>query len=106
MMVDPHNAPLEDGPETIPLALVALALASIAARISEFGFSPNKAAALGMNLLLLLVNLAWSAWLYARFLRGADSFAALERWQTNYLPAYAIWAACVAATFPPIFGYV
>ena len=98
--------------DRIQLALVALALvvdivalASIAARISEFGFSPNKAAALGMNL-LLLVNLAWSAWLYARFLRGAGSFAALERWQTDYLPAYAIWAACVAAAFPPIFGYV
>ena len=50
------------------LVVDAVALASIAARISEFGFTPNRVAALGENL-ILLVNLAWSAWLYARFLR-------------------------------------
>ncbi|MGB7296078.1 MAG: permease prefix domain 1-containing protein, partial [Candidatus Aminicenantales bacterium] len=52
---------------TCALIVDALALWAIAARISEFGFSPNKTAALGLNL-LLLVNLAWSAVLYARFL--------------------------------------
>ena len=80
-------------------------LVAIAARIAEFGFSPNKVAALGENL-LLLVNLAWSAWLYARFLQGRGSFAALERWQTTYLPVYAVWAGLVVAVFPPLFGYV
>ena len=50
------------------LVVDAVALAAIAARISEFGFTPNRVAALGENL-ILLVNLAWSAWLYARFLR-------------------------------------
>ena len=40
-------------------------------RITEFGFTPNRVAALGENL-ILLVNLLWSAWLYARFLRGGD----------------------------------
>ena len=69
------------------LVVDALALAAIAARISEFGFTPNRVAALGENL-ILLVNLAWSAWLYAQFLRGAGPFAALERWQTQYLPVY------------------
>ena len=58
----------------------ALALAAIAARISEFGFTPNRVAALGENL-ILLVNLTWSAWLYARFLRHRGSFAVLEQWQ-------------------------
>ena len=71
----------------------------------EKRFSPNKVAALGENL-LLLVNLAWSAWLYARFLQGRGSFAALERWQTTYLPVYAVWAGLVVAVFPPLFGYV
>ena len=86
------------------LAADAAALAAIAARISEFGFSANKAAALGENL-VLLVNLAWSAWLYVRFLRGRGPFAALERWQTAYLPVYAVWAGIVAILFPPLFGY-
>ena len=46
------------------LVVDGVALAAIAARISEFGFTPNRVAALGENL-ILLVNLAWSAWLYA-----------------------------------------
>jgi len=83
----------------------AVALWAIAARITEFGFSPNRVAVLGVNV-ILLVNLAWSAVLYTRFLRRRGSFAALERWQTNYLPVYAIWAAFVVIVFPPLFGYV
>jgi len=86
------------------LVVDGVALAAIAARISEFGFTPNRVAALGENL-ILLVNLAWSAWLYADFLRRRGSFAALERWQIAYLPVYSVWAALVVVTFPPVFGY-
>jgi hypothetical protein len=82
----------------------ALALWAIAARISEFGFSPNKTAALGMNL-LLLVNLGWSVMLYARFLAGRAPFTCLESWQTAYMPAFAVWAWVVALLFPVIFSY-
>ena len=57
------------------LIVDVFALAAIAARISDFGFTPNRTAALGENL-ILLVNLAWSAWLYARFLRGRAPFSA------------------------------
>ncbi len=82
-----------------------VALGAIAARISEFGFTPNRVAALGENV-LLLVNLAWSAVLYIRFLRGRGSFAAVEKWQTDYLPVYAAWAAVVVIVFPPLFAYM
>jgi hypothetical protein len=82
----------------------AVALWAIGARISEFGFSANRVAALGMNL-ILLVNLAWSALLYIRFLRGRGALTGLERWQTNYLLVYALWAAIVVIVFPPAFGY-
>jgi hypothetical protein len=83
----------------------AVALWAIAARITEFGFTPNRVAALGENA-ILLVNLAWSAVLYIRFMSGRGSFTALERWQTNYLPVYAVWAAIVVIAFPPVFGYI
>ena len=83
----------------------AVALWAIAARITEFGFTPNRVAALGENV-LLLVNLAWSAVLYVRFLSRRGSFASLERWQTNYLPVYALWAAIVVIAFPPLFAYI
>jgi hypothetical protein len=86
------------------LVVDGVALAAIAARISEFGFTPNRVAALGENL-ILLINLAWSAWLYACFLRHRGSFAVLERWQIAYLPVYSVWAALVVVMFPPVFGY-
>jgi hypothetical protein len=86
------------------LLVDAIALWAIAGRISEFGFSPNKIAALGENL-ILLVNLGWSAVLYARFLAGRVAFTPLERWQTAYLPTYAVWAWVVVVVFPPLFGF-
>jgi hypothetical protein len=86
------------------LVIDGVALYAIAARISEFGFTPNRVAALGENI-ILLVNLTWSAWLYARFLRHRSSFAVLERWQIAYLPVFSAWAAGVVLVFPPLFGY-
>jgi len=86
------------------LVIDGVALYAIAARISEFGFTPNRVAALGENI-ILLVNLTWSAWLYARFLCHRSSFAVLERWQMAYLPVFSAWAAVVVLVFPPLFGY-
>ena len=82
----------------------AFALAAIGGRISEFGFTPNRVAALGENV-VLLGNLGWSTVLYIRFLRGRGPFTSLERWQTTYLPAYSVWAAIVVVVFPPVFGF-
>jgi hypothetical protein len=106
---DPQAPPdLFDGLQLLlvvsALVVDGVALWAIAARITEFGFTPNRVAALGENL-ILLVNLAWTAWIYANFLRRRGTFAALERWQIAYLPVYSIWAALVVVVFPPLFGY-
>ena len=106
---DPQAEPgLFDGLQLLlvicALLVDALALWAILARISEFGFSPNRVAALGENL-ILVVNLGWSAVLYARFLRRRVGFAALERWQTAYLPVYAVWAWVVVVLFPLVFSF-
>jgi hypothetical protein len=79
-------------------------LVAMITRIADAGFTANKLAALGMNL-VLLVNLIGSTRLLARFNRGASPFAALERWQTAYLPVYGLWAAFVVLALPPIFGF-
>jgi hypothetical protein len=86
------------------LAIDVLVLIEIAGRITEYGATPNKAAALGENV-VLLANLAWSAWLLLRFVRRRTPFAALELWQTGYLPVYAAWAWIVVLVFPPLFSY-
>jgi hypothetical protein len=81
-----------------------LALWAIGSRISSFGSTPNRVAALGENV-VLLVNLTGAALLYARFLRGRVAFSRLLQWQTFYLYVFAAWAAIVAFAFPPLFGF-
>ena len=44
-------------------------------------------------------------WLLLNFARRRTPFAALERWQTGYLPVYAAWAWIVVLVFPPLFSY-
>ena len=86
------------------LVVDLVALLAISVRISDYGFTPNRTAALGENL-ILFVNLAVSAWLYVRFLRSRASFSALEQWQTSYLPVFFLWAAIVVVVFPLIFRF-
>jgi hypothetical protein len=86
------------------LVLDVMVFGSMVARIGDLGFTPNRVAALGLNL-VLLVNLGGAAWLSAQFLTGRTAFHRIERWQTAYLPTFALWAATVAAVLPPLFGF-
>jgi hypothetical protein len=86
------------------LVLDALVLVSMVSRIGDVGWTPNRAAALGLNL-VLLVNLAVTAWRSVEFLSGRGSFHRIERWQTTYLPVFAAWAAVVVVALPPAFGF-
>ena len=86
------------------LVLDVLVLAAMIARIGDLGFTPNRVAALGLNL-VLLANLAGAAWLSTRFLTRRIAFHHLERWQTSYLPTFALWAATVVIILPPLFTF-
>jgi hypothetical protein len=89
----------------IALVIDGLVLAAISGRIAdEYGATPNRVSALGENV-ILLVNLAVSAWLILAFLRRRRGFGAIERWQTAYLGIYAVWAWVVVLAFPPIFDF-
>jgi hypothetical protein len=86
------------------LVLDGMVLGSMIARIGDLGFTPNRAAALGLNL-VLLVNLAGAAWLSIRFLTARVAYTRLERWQTTYLPVFAVWSATVVVILPPLFAF-
>jgi hypothetical protein len=86
------------------LVLDVMVLGAMISRIGDLGFSPNRTAALGLNL-VLLVNLAGAAWLAARFLMRRSRLQRLEHWQTTYLPVFALWAAAVVVVLPPLFGF-
>jgi hypothetical protein len=86
------------------IVLDVLVLISMFARIGEFGFTANRVAALGLNL-VLLVNLAVTAWLILRLVTGRATAVRLERWQTGYLPVFATWVVLVVLALPPVFGF-
>jgi hypothetical protein len=86
------------------LVLDVMVLGTMVARIGQLGFTPNRVAALGLNL-VLLVNLAVAAWLSVRFLTGRVAFHRLERWQTGYVPVLATWIATVVIVLPPLFAF-
>jgi hypothetical protein len=86
------------------LVLDLMALGAMTARIGDVGFTPNRTAALGLNV-VLLVNLAGAAWLSGRFLARRSGFHRLERWQTTFLPVFALWAAAVVVVLPLLFGF-
>jgi hypothetical protein len=86
------------------LVLDVMVLGTMIARIGDLGFTPNRTAALGLNL-VLLVNLAGAAVLSARFLTRRSTLHRLERWQTTYLPVFALWAATVVVILPPLFAF-
>ena len=86
------------------LVLDVMVLGAMIARIGDLGFTPNRTAALGLNL-VLLVNLAGAALLSTRFVGRRSRLHTLERWQTTYLPVFALWSAAVVVGMPLVFGF-
>ncbi len=86
------------------LILDGMGLYVMSGRVGDLGFTPNRVATLGLNL-VLLVSLAGTAWLSFRFITGRGTLHRLERWQTSYLPVFAIWAAAVVVVLPPLFDF-
>jgi hypothetical protein len=84
--------------------LDVLVLVSMFGRIGELGFTANRVAALGLNI-ILLVNLVVTAWLIGRVLVRRALPVRLEQWQTGYLPVFAAWVVLVVLAVPPLFGF-
>lgn len=81
-----------------------IALWGILARLQAFGFSANRTAALGENL-LLLGNLVLLSIGYGRYMAKKQPFQRIVELQMRFLPLYGIWAAVVVSIFPLLFGF-
>ena len=81
-----------------------LVLVTMLARVGEFGFTANRVAALGLNL-VLLVDLVVTAVIIIGMLRHRTPVLALERWQTWYLLVIAAWVTVMVLVLPPVFGF-
>ena len=88
----------------VTIVVNAIALSAIAFRISEWGITPNRAAVLGANILILVHLLLVTTQLF-RVMSKKEDINAVSRAITVYLPVYFAWAAIVTFLFPFIFGF-
>jgi hypothetical protein len=88
------------------VAVVAngIALSAIIFRLSSFGFTPNRVAVLGANLLIFL-HLAFLSYQLVKSLRLNTSTLKVEAAMVGWFPVYSIWAAIVVFLFPFIFSF-
>jgi hypothetical protein len=86
------------------ILLDLLVLGSMLARIGDDGLTPNRVAALAVNV-LLLVNLSGSAWFTARALAGRSPTVSIDRWQTGYLPVFGAWGVVGVFVLPLAFSF-
>lgn len=88
---------------TLTIIVNSVALSAIIFRISEWGLTPNRAAVLGGNVLILLNLLLVSAKLYM-VIRDKAEAGTVGLVIARYLPVYVAWTAVVTFGFPFIFG--
>lgn len=80
-----------------------IALSAIIFRISEWGFTPNRTAVLGANV-LILINLLMVTGQLFKVTSNKAELGAVGKTISSYLPVYFAWTIIVTFLFPVIFG--
>ncbi len=88
----------------VTILVNGIALSAIIFRISEWGITPNRAAVLGANVLILINLMLVTGKLVKVLTRDAD-LTEVGKSISTYLPVYWIWTAVVTFLFPLIFGF-
>jgi len=86
------------------LVIDIFALSAILFRLASYGFTPNRIAVLGANLLICF-HLSGITYHYVCCIRRGHLFAPLERWIVGYIPIYTIWSVIVTFGFPLLFDF-
>ena len=81
-----------------------IALGSILYRINDFGFTPNRLAVLGGDI-LILVNLLLVSFNLFKVAKGRVEVEKVESSIALFLPLYFVWTAFVTFGFPILFQY-
>jgi hypothetical protein len=88
----------------VTIVVNSIALSAIVFRISEWGITPNRAAVLGGNALILLNLLLVSTKLFKVVSNNAELYE-VKKAISIFLPVYTIWTVIVTFLFPFIFGF-
>jgi hypothetical protein len=89
---------------TVTIVVNSVALSAILFRISEWGITPNRAAVLGGNVLILINLLLVTAKLFKVVSKRAD-LGEVGKTISSFLPIYTLWTVVVTFLFPFIFGF-
>lgn len=87
----------------VTLIVDLIALSAILYRLGEFGFTPNRTAVLGSNLLIFGNLILIMIDLYKVGFKGKE-IKTVELTIAKYLPIYAVWTIFVTFGLPFIFG--
>ncbi len=85
------------------LIINTVALTAILYRLGEFGYTPNRVAVLGSNI-LLFVHLIWISISLIKVTFQKKDIELVENTVSRYLPVYTLWTIIVVFGFPLIFG--
>jgi hypothetical protein len=88
----------------VTVVVNGIALSAVLFRIAEWGITPNRAAVLGANVLMLTHLLYMGVRLFGAMTRQTD-LALVGKSMAVFLPVYSIWSAIVAFLFPLLFGF-
>lgn len=88
----------------VTLLVSSIALSAVLFRISEWGLTPNRAAVLGANVLMLAHLFYVGLKLFAVLSRKSE-LSAVGASLAIFLPLYSIWSAVVIFVFPFVFGF-
>ncbi len=88
----------------VTIIVNGIALSAILFRISEMGITPNRAAVLGGNALILIHLLLVTTQLL-RVLSKKANITGVGKAIAFYLPVYCLWTIIVTFLFPLIFGF-
>lgn len=81
-----------------------IALGSILYRINDFGFTPNRLAVLGGDI-LILINLLLVSFNLFKVVKGSVEVEKVDSSMALFLPLYFAWTAFVTFGFPILFQY-
>lgn len=88
----------------VTIVVNGIALSAILFRIAEWGFTPNRLAVLGSNILMLIHLLMIAAKLF-KTITGKTESMAVGKAIVLYIPVYFLWIAIVVFLFPLIFDF-
>jgi hypothetical protein len=88
----------------VTVVVNGIALSAILFRISGGGITPNRAAVLGSNV-LILINLLLVITQLFRAILGKALVSGVGKAIAFFLPIYCLWAMIVAFLFPFLFGF-